>query len=142
MFDAHKLDISDELKTVLDNLKPYHDKIKILLNKCDSIDYYSLLKVYGALLWNLGKVFNTPEVFKIYLSSFWNQPIKNINNNNIQHKLFLEKERNDLLLELYNLPSNTVMRKINEIVKRIRNIKVHSFIIYYLNCLLKINYLI
>lgn len=33
MFDAHKLDISDELKTVLDTLKPHHEKIRILLNK-------------------------------------------------------------------------------------------------------------
>ena len=28
MFDAHKLDISDELKTVLDVLKPHQDKIR------------------------------------------------------------------------------------------------------------------
>lgn len=33
MFDAHKLDISDELRTVLDTLKPHHEKIRILLNK-------------------------------------------------------------------------------------------------------------
>ena len=30
MFDAHKLDISDELKTVLDVLKPHQDKIRWL----------------------------------------------------------------------------------------------------------------
>jgi len=28
MFDAHKLDISDELKGVLDTLKPHQDKIR------------------------------------------------------------------------------------------------------------------
>ena len=33
MFDAHKLDISDELKSVLDVLKPHQDKVKVLLNK-------------------------------------------------------------------------------------------------------------
>ena len=38
MFDAHKLDISDELKTVLDALKPHQDKMRILLNKSDTID--------------------------------------------------------------------------------------------------------
>ena len=30
MFDAHKLDISDELKTVLDVLKPHQDKIRYI----------------------------------------------------------------------------------------------------------------
>jgi hypothetical protein len=30
MFDAHKLDISDELKTVLDVLKPHQDKIRLV----------------------------------------------------------------------------------------------------------------
>ena len=44
MFDAHKLDISDELKTVLDVLKPHQGKIRILLNKADSIDTQSLLR--------------------------------------------------------------------------------------------------
>ena len=28
MFDAHKLDISDELKMVIDTLKPHHDKMR------------------------------------------------------------------------------------------------------------------
>jgi GTPase SAR1 family protein len=37
MFDAHKLDISDELRTVLDTLKPHHEKIRILLNKVSSL---------------------------------------------------------------------------------------------------------
>ena len=38
MFDAHKLDISDELKSVLDVLKPHQDKVRVLLNKADTID--------------------------------------------------------------------------------------------------------
>ena len=58
MFDAHKLDISDELRTVLDTLKPHQEKIRILLNKADTIDGQALLRVYGALMWSLGKGFN------------------------------------------------------------------------------------
>ena len=37
MFDAHKLDISDELKTVLDVLKPHQDKIRYV-TRSSSID--------------------------------------------------------------------------------------------------------
>jgi GTPase SAR1 family protein len=76
MFDAHKLDISDELKSVLDVLKPQQEKIRILLNKADAIDTQALLRVYGALMWALGKVVQTPEVCRVYVGSFWDAPLK------------------------------------------------------------------
>jgi GTPase SAR1 family protein len=80
MFDAHKLDISDELKEVLDTLKPQQDKIRVILNKADTIDSQSLLRVYGALMWSLGKVIRTPEVSRVYLGSFWDRPLRNEEN--------------------------------------------------------------
>lgn len=48
MFDAHKLDISDELKTVLDTIKPHQEKIRILLNKADTINSQQLMRVRTA----------------------------------------------------------------------------------------------
>lgn len=36
MFDAHKLDISDELKMVIDTLKPHHDKMRYSYNGTNS----------------------------------------------------------------------------------------------------------
>jgi len=76
MFDAHKLDISDELRVVMDALRIHQvrfsgqgahwvtwscmlilwplsstfvlqDKIRILLNKADTIDSQQLMRVYG-----------------------------------------------------------------------------------------------
>lgn len=37
MFDAHKLDISDEMKRVLELMIPHLDKVRIVLNKADII---------------------------------------------------------------------------------------------------------
>jgi hypothetical protein len=127
MFDAHKLDISDELKSVLDALKPHQDKIRILLNKADSIEAQALLRVYGALMWSLGKVVGTPEVCRVYLGSFWEAPLKMEDN-----RVLLEREKNDLLAEMMALPQNAVVRRINELVKRARSVKVHAYIIHYL----------
>lgn len=61
MFDAHKLDISDELKRVIELMKPHADKLRFVLNKADNMNTQSLLRVYGALMWSLGKVMLTPE---------------------------------------------------------------------------------
>ncbi len=127
MFDAHKLDISDELKDVLDTLKPHQDKIRVLLNKADTIDSQSLLRVYGALMWSLGKVVQTPEVSRVYLGSFWDNPPKLEENRNL-----LEREKSDLLNEMMRLQQNAVVRRINELVKRARSVKVHAYILHYL----------
>lgn len=44
----------------------------------------------------------------------------------------LERERRDLLEEMMSLPQNAVVRRINELVKRARSVKVHAYIIHYL----------
>ena len=128
MFDAHKLDISDELKRVIELMTPRHqDKIRVLLNKADSVDTQQLMRVYGALMWSLGKVMLTPEVCRVYIGSFWDGELKNKD----QEELLLNEKR-DLFRDIANLPQNAVMRRINELVKRARSVKVHAYIIHYL----------
>merc|ERR1712183_171915 len=71
LFDAHKLDISDEFKRCIQQLKGNDCKIKIVLNKADRISTQQLMRVYGASMWALGKVIHTPEVARVYLGSLW-----------------------------------------------------------------------
>ena len=54
------------------------DKVRVVLNKCDSVDPQQLMRVHGALMWSLGKCIGTPEVVRVYLGSFWDKPINPI----------------------------------------------------------------
>mmetsp|Transcript_42842 Transcript_42842/g.104722 ORF Transcript_42842/g.104722 Transcript_42842/m.104722 type:complete len:515 (-) Transcript_42842:184-1728(-) len=134
MFDAHKLDISDELTQVLEKLRPHQDKIRILLNKVQQIDTQQLMRVYGALMWSLGKVLNIPEVPRVYMGSFWDQDddTQSVWMESAAHQQLLVREKEDLIKELISLPQNSIMRRISELVKRARAVKVHAFIIHYL----------
>ncbi|KAG9263233.1 EH domain-containing protein 1-like [Astyanax mexicanus] len=124
LFDAHKLDISDEFSEVIKALKNYEDKMRVVLNKSDQIGTQQLMRVYGALMWSLGKIVNTPEVIRVYIGSFWAQPLLVADN----RKLF-EAEEQDLFRDIQSLPRNAALRKLNDLIKRARLAKVHAYII-------------
>lgn len=128
LFDAHKLDISDELKEVIEKIRPYNDdKVRCILNKADGVGREQLVRVYGSLLWSMGKIFQTPEVARVYCGSFWDQPLMHDD-----FKDMFERDEELLVEELMNLPACAAARKVNEIVKRIRAIKVHLCILGHL----------
>jgi len=127
LFDAHKLDISDELKNVIETIRPQNDdKIRCVLNKADGVTKEQLVRVYGSLMWSMGQVVSSPEVVRVYTGSFWEEPL--------MHDDFESMfERDELLLinELMNLPKSSAERKVNDMVKRVRMIKVHICILAY-----------
>lgn len=119
LFDAHKLDISDEFRSVIESMKGYDEKIRIVLNKADRVDHQQLMRVYGALMWSLGRVLKTPEVARVYIGSFWDEPL----HFDMNRKLF-ELEAQDLFDDLQSLPRNASLRKLNDLIKRARLAKV------------------
>ncbi|XP_061342235.1 EH domain-containing protein 1 isoform X1 [Gastrolobium bilobum] len=131
LFDPHKLDISDEFKRVISSLRGHDDKIRVVLNKADQVDTQQLMRVYGALMWSLGKVLNTPEVMRVYIGSFNDKPVNDAVSGPIGKELF-EKEQDDLLSDLKNIPKAACDRRINEFVKRARAAKIHAYIISHL----------
>jgi len=131
LFDPYKLDISDEFKAVISALRGHDDKVRVVLNKSDQVDQQQLMRVYGALMWSLGKVFKSPEVCRVYIGSFnAGNPIRN--DVNPSGKVLFEKEQEDLLHDLYDIPSRSCDRKVNEFVKRVRAAKIHFLIVGHL----------
>ncbi len=128
LFDAHKLDISDELKDVIETIRPHNDdKIRCVLNKADGVTREQLVRVYGSLMWSMGKIFKTPEVVRVYAGSYWDEPLVHDD-----FESMFESDEFLLINELVNLPRSCAERKVNEVVKRIRMIKVHICLLSYL----------
>jgi len=121
LFDVSKMDISDEFRAVILALKGNDSKIHLMLNKADTITTSQLMRVYGAMMWNLGKVIDTPEVSRVYIGSFWDDALAN----DEQRRLF-ESEENDLYTALACIPQTATFRKLNDLIKRARLSRVHA----------------
>jgi len=127
LFDPFKLDISDELMSVIKGFKGHEDKVRVVLNKADQVSQQQLMRVYGALMWSLGKVLETPEVCRVYVGSFHDEELKDPDTAPL-----LAAEMADLLADLRDLPHQSAMRRVNELVKRARLLKAHLYLLDHL----------
>ncbi|KAJ2810843.1 hypothetical protein FBU31_007899, partial [Coemansia sp. 'formosensis'] len=77
-------------------------------------------------------VIPTPEVNRVYLGSFWPRyktPVGTVYEDNAE---LIASEQRDLLRDLRSIPKNAALRRVNEIVKRARQARVHAHIIGHL----------
>ena len=100
-------------------VRKHEDKIRIVLNKADMMTHQQLMRVYGALMWSLARILQNPEVSRVYVGSFWNQPLQFTAN----RELF-EAEQDDLFNELAGLPRFAMVRRLNDLIKRSKAVKV------------------
>jgi GTP-binding protein EngB required for normal cell division len=125
-FDTTKLDISDELKRVIESLKSHDDKMRVVLNKADMVGPQELMRVYGALMFSLSKCIRTPEVPRVHVGSFKDKAVEEVGAANAP---LFNAEAADLLTDLRELPKSSAVRRINEVVKRARLAKVHALLV-------------
>ena len=52
--DAHKLELSGDFQQIVQMIRSYDDKLRIVLNKTDLCTQQELIRIYGALMWFLG----------------------------------------------------------------------------------------
>jgi len=124
LFDANKLDISDEQRRVIQALSRWDEKIRIILNKADGIDNQQLMRVYGALMWSLGKVLTCPEVPRVFIGSWWDKQLRHV-----EMRSLFEKEEQDLFRDFRTMPRGAALRKLNDMIKRARLARVLALIV-------------
>lgn len=124
LVDAHKLDLSDEFTGVLRAIQSHDEKMRVVLNKADAVTTQELLRVTTAMAWSLSRCLRTPEVKRVYVSSFRDGPFKNE-----QLASFFEEERDALVADLKALKAGSVQRRTNEVLRRIAALRAHGAVV-------------
>ncbi|KZC10108.1 Sarcalumenin, partial [Dufourea novaeangliae] len=79
VYDPSKLDVGPETEAILDQLKGREYQTRIILNKADQVKPEELMRVQGALIWNISplmssavRVRNHAKMVDCYLTTYYN----------------------------------------------------------------------
>jgi len=93
-----------------------------VLNKADSLEFHELMRVYGALFWNLSPLINVTEPPRVYIGSFRSVPFLG---QTVHHELFLQEEIS-LLQDLYAIAVSAVEMKLALVRQHAIRVLVHA----------------
>ncbi|XP_044256163.1 sarcalumenin [Tribolium madens] len=74
VYDPSKLDVGPETEAILDQLKGREHQTRIILNKADQVKPEELMRVQGALIWNISPLMSSPQPPVMYTTSLWSRP--------------------------------------------------------------------
>ncbi|CAK9804780.1 Srl [Anthophora plagiata] len=74
VYDPSKLDVGPETEAILDQLKGREHQTRIILNKADQVKPEELMRVQGALIWNISPLMSSAEPPVMYSTSLWSLP--------------------------------------------------------------------
>ncbi|XP_064551164.1 uncharacterized protein LOC135437213 isoform X2 [Drosophila montana] len=74
VYDPAKLDVGPETEAILDQLKGREYQTRIILNKADTVKPEELLRVQGALIWNISPLMSSAQPPLMYTTSLWTNP--------------------------------------------------------------------
>jgi GTPase SAR1 family protein len=125
LFDPSKLDAGVELRQLFTRaVKGFENRVRIVLNKADSVTPQELMRVYGSAFWNLATLMRTTEPPRVYVSSFWDKPYRP----GTDHQLFTD-EKADLLYELIEVvPLQALDKRVTNVLRRAQDVLIHSLV--------------
>ncbi|XP_074649784.1 sarcalumenin-like isoform X2 [Tubulanus polymorphus] len=124
VFDPTKLDVGTELESLFKLLKGRESQIRIILNKADSLPTQELMRVYGALFWNLAPLINVTEPPRVYVGSFWSEGYKDTGNVDL-----LKNEEISLLHDMNDMIENRLENRIAFLRQRAIMARLHALIV-------------
>ncbi|XP_017782282.1 PREDICTED: sarcalumenin [Nicrophorus vespilloides] len=74
VYDPSKLDVGPETEAILDQLKGREHQTRIILNKADQVKPEELMRVQGALIWNISPLMSSAQPPVMYTTSLWSRP--------------------------------------------------------------------
>ena len=125
LFDPTKLDAGIELRMLFKHaLRGFENRTRIVLNKADTVGPQEIMRVYGALFWNLSNLIATTEPPRVYVSSFWDKPYKPGTN----HQLFTD-EKCDLIYDLVEVvPLQSLDKRVTSVLRRAQDVFHHVLV--------------